>query len=205
MNSTTTHANPPPRAGVFPVFLKLGGKRVVIVGGGNMALEKLPALIEAQADIYLIAPQIKPEIRQLERVTLIERPYREGDLQGAWYVVSAAPPEVNREVSAEANERQVFVNAVDDLRHADVYLGSIITRGAFTIAISSNGGSPALTALIRRGLEWLLPRDLNDWLAIGRAMRPEWKQNQTPFAARRPLLLKAINRWYEDKEKEQSI
>lgn len=190
---------------VFPVFLKLGGKRVVVIGGGYMATEKLPALIESGADIYVIAPEIAPEVRAMPGLHLVERPYQTGDLDGAWYVVSAAPSEVNRAVSEEASQRQIFVNAVDDLRYADVYLGSIIRRGPFTIAISSNGGSPALTALVRRGIEWLLPKDLNSWLSIGKALRSEWKNNNIPFQDRRPLLLKAINAWYQNSEKENSI
>ena len=191
------------KTGVFPVFLKLAGKRVVVIGAGNMALEKLPALIQAQADIYVIAPEIHPSIRAFTSIHIEQRAYQEGDLEGAWYVVSAAPSDVNRRVSAEAQTRQIFVNAVDDLRYADVYLGGVIRRGPFTIAISSNGGSPALTALVRRGIEWLLPRDLEGWLAIGQALRPQWKRDKVPFSARRPLLLEAINRWYEEKESER--
>ncbi|MEL6186820.1 MAG: NAD(P)-dependent oxidoreductase, partial [Myxococcota bacterium] len=115
------------RPGVFPVFLKLGGKRVVVIGGGLMALEKVPALVEAGAEITLISPRAQPELRKLP-IRIEERVYRPGDLAGAWYAVAAAPPEVNRAVSIEAGKRQIFLNAVDDLRHADVYLGSVLRR-----------------------------------------------------------------------------
>lgn len=187
------------RPGVFPVFLKLGGKRVVVIGGGAMALEKLPALVESGADVTVIAPEIRPEI-EASPVTKVRRIYRFGDLEGAWYVVAAAPPEVNRAVAEEAGQRCTFVNAVDDLRSADAYLGGVIRRGGLTLAISSDGGSPALTALVRRGLEWLLPKQLEDWLRIGKALRPQWKAAQIPFKARRPLLLAAINAWHEAEE-----
>lgn len=184
-------------SGVFPVFLKLSGKRVVVVGGGKMAAEKLPALVEAGASVTVIAPDVRESVVELG-VELVRRAYRDGDLEGAWYVVAAAPPSVNRAVSEEAGRRQLFVNAVDDRRHADVYLGGIVRRAGFTIAISSDGGSPALTALVRRGLQVLLPNCLEDWMRLGRLLRPGWRADRVPFAQRRPLLLAAINAWHAD-------
>ena len=187
-------------APVFPVFLKLGGKRVLVVGGGMMALEKIPALLEAGARITVVAPDIRPEIRRIGGLRLETRPFQPDDLKGVWYVVAAAPPNVNREVSELAAERQTFVNAVDDLRYADVYLGGVVQRAGFTFSISSDGASPALTALIRRGLERLIPDELDQWLAIGRELRPKWKANNVPFPNRRPLLLAAINAWHREQE-----
>lgn len=184
-------------APAFPAFLKLGGKRVVVIGGGMMAGEKIPALIEAQAEITVIAPEISEEVRALPGLTLEERPYASGDLAGAWYVVAAAPPEVNRAVSEEAAERQTFVNAVDDRRYADVYLGSILRRGGMTFVISSDGAAPALTALLRRGLEELIPEELSAWKSLAETKRAEWKAKGIPFLERRPLLLQAMNAWYE--------
>ena len=191
-------------APVFPVFLKLGGKRVLVVGGGEMALEKIPALLASRACITVVAPDIRPEIRQFEGLRLETRPFQATDLDGVWYVVAAAPPDVNRQVSELAAERQTFVNAVDDLRHADVYLGGVIRRAGFTFALSSDGASPALTALIRRGLERSIPDELEQWLAIGRELRPEWKAEKIPFRDRRPRLLAAINEWHREQEERAS-
>lgn len=187
-----------PHPGVFPVFLKLHDKRVVVVGGGAMALEKLPALLEAGAIVTVVAPEVRPEIHALSPAEIRARPFAPSDLDGAWYAVAAAPPEVNRAVSEAAAARQIFVNAVDDLRYADAYLGGVLRRGGMTFAISTDGGSPALTALVRRGLEQLLPEALDDWLEIGRALRPAWKRDGIPFSERRPLLLEAINRWHAE-------
>ncbi len=188
----------------FPVFLKLGGKRVVVVGAGAMALEKLPALLDAEAVVTVVAPDVRPDIRALPGISIVERGFEPRDLDGAWYVVAAAPPEVNRQVSEAAAGRQIFVNAVDDLRYADAYLGGVIRKAGFTFAISSDAASPALTALVRRGLERLIPEELDEWLAIGRRMRPKWKADQTPFAQRRPLLLEAINRWHAERQEASS-
>ncbi len=183
---------------VFPVFLKLGGKRVLVVGAGAMALEKIPALLEAQARVTVVSPVVRPEIRAFDGIEIHERAFETADLDGIWYVVAAAPPQVNREVSARAGDRQIFVNAVDDRRYADVYLGGVIRKSGFTFAISSDGSSPALTALLRRGLERLLPDELDDWLELGRSLRPAWKAQQVPFPERRPLLLAAINKWHAE-------
>ena len=168
-----------------------------------MALEKIPALVTAGARVTVVAPEVRPEIRQLD-VEVILRPFTPSDMDGAWYVVAAAPPSINRSVSELADQRQTFVNAVDDLEHADVYLGSVIRRRGFTFAISSNGASPALTALVRRGLERLLPDELDRWLEIGRQLRPQWKADQIPFDQRRPLLLAAINRWHAEQKETPS-
>lgn len=186
----------------FPVFLKLGGKRVVVVGGGAMALEKIPALLDANAAVTVVAPEIRAEIRALGGLTVVQRGFEPSDLDGAWYVVAAAPPDVNRRVSETAAARQIFVNAVDDLRYADAYLGGVVKKAGFTFAISSDGGAPALTALIRRGLERLLPDELDEWLAIGRGLRPKWKADAVPFAERRPLLLEAINQWHAEQRED---
>ena len=191
------------RKDVFPVFLKLQDKSVLVVGGGPMAHEKLPALLEAGASVTLVAPEVCFKVETYSNLSWIQRGFQAQDLDGVWYVVAAAPPEVNRAVSEEAHRRQIFVNAVDDLRFADAYLGSIIRRGGLTFAISSNGVSPALTALIRRGLEQLLPNELSSWVQIGQALRPEWKAEQVPFSERRPRLLEAINRWHDQQQEAQ--
>ncbi|HKC13456.1 MAG TPA: NAD(P)-dependent oxidoreductase, partial [Vicinamibacteria bacterium] len=102
---------------VFPVFLRLAGRRVVVVGGGAVAASKLPRLRKANARVTVVAPEIRPDIEEAG-VGLLRRRFRPKDLTGAWLVVAAATPEVNRRVASAAEARQVFVNAVDDPRSA---------------------------------------------------------------------------------------
>src|ERR1044072_502551 len=97
---------------LFPAFLKLHGRRVVVVGGGPVAASTLSSLKAAGADLVVIAPEICEAIR-LAEVSILQRAFAPSDLEGAWFVVAAAPPDVNRHVAAEAERRQVFVNAVD--------------------------------------------------------------------------------------------
>ena len=184
-------------ADLYPVFLKLDGLPVVVVGGGEVAASKLAALLAAGARVTVIAPQIAAAIRASSRtVAIVERAYEASDLDGARWVVAAATPEVNREVAAAATARGLFVNAVDDTGSASAYLGGVVRRGAVAIAISTHGLAPALAGLLREALDAVLPADLDHWVEVATAARAEWKQAKLPMAERRPLLLRALERIY---------
>ena len=185
--------------GLYPAFLKLAGKRVLLVGGGNAAAAKLEGLLAAGAQVTVVAPEIGPE-RQRAGVTIEQRPFEPRDVEGAWWVVAAAPPEVNRQVQAAAEVRQVFVNAVDDPAHATAYLGGIVRRGDVTIACSTGGRAPALAGLLREALEASLPADLDTWLAAADDARRRWKQDGVPMERRRPMLLETLNKLYDAKK-----
>jgi uroporphyrin-III C-methyltransferase / precorrin-2 dehydrogenase / sirohydrochlorin ferrochelatase len=189
---SSTPATPP---ALFPAFLRLTGKRVLVVGAGPVAASKLKALIDAEALVTVVAPQVHPDV-EAAPVTVVRRGFEVGDLDGVWYVVAAAPPEVNRRVSAAAAERHLFVNAVDDPPNASVYLGAIVKREGVTLAISTSGRAPALAGLLREGLERLLPADLDAWLRIADEERVRWKQTGVPMEERRPELLRALNAIY---------
>jgi siroheme synthase-like protein len=183
---------------VYPVFLKLAGRRVLLVGGGTVAAAKLDGLLAAGAQVTVVAPQISPALER-EGVVLVRRPFRPDDLDGAWWVVAAAPPDVNRQVQAAAEPQHVFVNAVDDPAHATAYLGSIVRRDGVTMAISTNGRAPALAGLLREALDAWLPQDLDRWMQAADAARREWKESGVPMDRRRPMLLETLNRLYETK------
>lgn len=177
----------------YPVFLDLRSRPVLVVGGGKVAAAKIASLLEAGAEVTVVAPQVAPEIRS---VRIVERPFRPEDLEGQWFVVAAAPPEVNRAVALAAAERRVFVNAVDDLRSATAFLGGVVRKGGVTLAISTGGKSPALAGLLREALEAILPDEIAEWTRIGAEARRRWKAEGVPIAERRPLLLRALVRLY---------
>lgn len=183
---------------MFPAFLKLQSRRVVLVGGGRVAAGKLEALLAAGADVTVVAPEIRPELEK-PGVVLHRRGFVESDLDGAWWVVAAAPPEVNRQVLAAAESRRIFVNAVDDRAHATAYAGGVVRRGDVTIAISTDGRAPALAGLLREALEAWLPVDMECWLRAADEARREWKRQGVPMEQRRPRLLDALNDLYEKK------
>ena len=193
-DADTRPAAPAPPA-LFPAFLRLTGKRVLVVGAGPVAASKLKALIDAEADITVVAPVVHADI-EAEAVTIHRRPFEVSDLDGVWYVVAAAPPEVNRAVSAAAAARHLFVNAVDNPPNASVYLGAIVKRDDVILAISTSGRAPALAGLLREGLDRLLPADLPTWLRVADDERVRWKAAGIPMEARRPELLRALNAIY---------
>jgi siroheme synthase-like protein len=185
---------------VFPIFLKLAGRRVLVVGGGPVAASKLRALLDADARVTVVAPRVVPEIAAAP-VDLLLRPFDEADLEGVSFVVAAAPPDVNRAVSAAAHPRGLFVNAVDDMENASAYLGSIVRRDGFTLAISTDGEAPALAGLVREALEQVLPDDLDTWMACAKDARRDWLARGVPMEQRRPMLLDALVALYERKRR----
>jgi uroporphyrin-III C-methyltransferase / precorrin-2 dehydrogenase / sirohydrochlorin ferrochelatase len=135
---------------LFPVFLKLAGRRVLVVGAGPVAASKIQGLLSAGADVTVVAPDMHTDIERAA-VTRVRRPFAPGDLEGAWLVVAAATPDVNREVARAAEAKSLFVNAVDDPPNATAYLGGIVRRGDVTFAISTGGRAPALAGPAARG------------------------------------------------------
>lgn len=181
-----------------PVFLDLRGRKVVLVGAGNVARAKLPTLLEAGARVTVVAPWVHPEIVEAG-VEVAQRAFVAFDLDAAWFVVAAATPEVNREVAEAAEERRIFVNAVDDVRSATAYLGGVLRRGEITLAISTGGAAPALAGLLREGLDAVVPEEIDTWVDEARRLRVEQKAAGVPMSARRPALLAALNRLYEER------
>lgn len=185
---------------MFPVFLDLKGRKVLVVGGGRVAASKIESLLAAGARVTVVATEIQAEIERAG-VEIIRREFRDADLDGAWWVVAAAPPHVNRQVSAASEARRVFVNAVDDPQHATAYLGGVVRRDGVTIAISTDGRAPALAGLLREAVEAFLPREIEAWLKASDAARRIWRAENTPMDARRPQLLAALNALYASKSR----
>jgi len=180
---------------LLPVFLKLDGRDVLIVGGGPVAASKLDALRRAGARVRVVAPEVQASIREAG-VAIDARAFEPGDLDGAWLVVAAATPAVNASVAREAERRRVFVNAVDDPRNASAYLGGVVRRDGVTIAISTAGEAPALAGVLREAIDAVLPDDLERWSARARNLRDDWKRDQVPMAERRPQLIEALKGLY---------
>ncbi len=181
---------------MYPVFLKLHDRRVLLVGGGRVAAGKLESLLAVGARVTVVAPEICPEIESAA-IDVRRRPFEDEDVNDAWWVIAAAPPEVNRRVLAAAEAHRVFVNAVDDPSNATAYLGGVVRRDGVTIAISTGGRAPALSGLLREALDAWLPADLSTWMKASDEARREWRRAEVPMERRRPLLLETLNKLYE--------
>lgn len=187
---------------LYPLFLKLAGRKVLVVGGGPVALGKVRALLEAEAEISVVAPEVVPELGALAEegnISLDRRSFETRDLGGCWLVVAAAPPAVNQSVAAAAESLRLFVLAVDDTSAASAYGAGTLRRGGVTVAVSTDGRAPALAGLLREGLETVLPADLEAWTAEAERQREAWHAARVPMTERRPLLLEALNRLYEER------
>jgi uroporphyrin-III C-methyltransferase/precorrin-2 dehydrogenase/sirohydrochlorin ferrochelatase len=182
-------------APVFPIFLRLAGRPVLLVGGGRVAATKLDGLLRGGARVTAVAPEIRSDLER-DGVTLLRREFQASDLDGTWFAVAAATPAVNRQVADAAEERHIFVNAVDDPASASAYAGGVFRRGSMTVAISTNGDAPALAGLVREGLEALVPEEIETWLELSRTQVRLWRESGIPMEERRPLLLEALNRLY---------
>jgi uroporphyrin-III C-methyltransferase / precorrin-2 dehydrogenase / sirohydrochlorin ferrochelatase len=149
--------------------------------------------------VTVVSPALTAELSGLAAAhgwTVHTRSFAPADLEGAWLVVAAAPPAVNREVAAAAEAARVFLVAVDDPASASAYGAGTVRRAGVTIAISTEGAAPALTGLLREGIEAMLPPDLDAWFGEARRARAVWRAERTPMAERRPRLLAALNALY---------
>ena len=153
---------------LFPIFVKLEGRLIVVVGGGNIAETKIPGVLAAGARIRLIAPSVTPQIAEWVRFGKIDwlpKEFEAADLSGAFLVIAAtSTPGVNEAVFREAEANGTLCNAVDDLEHCHFYYGAVVQRGDLQIAISTNGQSPALAQRLRKELELELGPEYEVWL-----------------------------------------
>jgi precorrin-2 dehydrogenase / sirohydrochlorin ferrochelatase len=134
---------------LYPANLVLAGKRCVVVGGGSVAARKVRALVDAGADVLVIAPKISEEIKVLP-VKLAERSYRRGDLSAAWLALAATDDAiVNRQVFTDGQDVRVWVNVADDPEACSFTLPAVMRRGPVMVAVSTSGYSPALAGWIR--------------------------------------------------------
>jgi siroheme synthase-like protein len=180
---------------LLPLFVNLAGRRVVLVGGGPVAAAKLTQLLAARADVVVVSPDVHAEITR-SGVAIVRRAFMPSDLDDAWLVVAAATADVNRGVAEAADARRIFVNAVDDPANATAFLSGVVRRDGVTLAISTSGDAPGLTALLREGIDAILPSDLKTWMDEARRQRAIWKRDGVPMEERRPLLLDALNKLY---------
>jgi len=157
---------------LYPIFLKLEKLQVLIVGGGNVACEKLSFLLKSSPDakVKLVAPNIDPEISALAskaEVQLIVRDFVARDLlETDLLIVATHEPRLNRKIYELAKSRGILANVADTPNFCDFYLGSIVTKGNLKIAISTNGKSPTFAKRIREFLEELIPENINETLEI---------------------------------------
>ena len=153
---------------LFPMFVKLEGRRVVVVGGGEIAVGKIDALLQAGAKVVIVSPAINSRLAVLvheNKIEWREKEFAPQDLESAFLVMAATSvPSVNESVYRAAEARGQLCNAVDDIQNCHFYYGSVVQRGDLQIAISTNGKSPALAQRLRKELEEQFGLEYVDWV-----------------------------------------
>ena len=161
----------------YPIFVELEQKKVVVVGGGNVAFRKVRVLLECGAVIHLAGRALTRDLREMvekEEIHFLGREFRDEFLVGAFMVIAATDDkDLNHHISTCARKKGVLVNAVDQPPDCDFIVPSILKRGDLQIAISTSGKSPALARRIRKGLETQFGQEYETFLAMMGRLRKE--------------------------------
>lgn len=137
----------------YPAFIDVKDRRCVVIGGGNIGEEKVVKLLECDAKVAVISPEVNDGVRELvdnDRVTWDQREYQPGDLEGAFIAIASTDENtVNRQIAKEAEERNVLLNVVDVTPLCTFIAPAVARRGEVTVAASTGGASPALARKFR--------------------------------------------------------
>jgi siroheme synthase-like protein len=170
------------RNNLFPVFLKLEELETLIVGGGNVGLEKLNALLKSspKAGVTVVATVIREEIKLLaaenKKIKLVERNFRVRDLQYKDVVILATDDHsLHERIRVQARKKRILINVADTPGLCDFYLGSVVTKGNIKIGVSTNGKSPTIAKRMRELLEEALPDDTETLLSNMQKIRDQIK------------------------------
>mgnify|MGYP001277983372 FL=1 len=155
------------RNNLYPIFLKAKALHVLIIGGGNVAEEKLHFLLKSSPDakVTIVSPMFREGTLTLANafdVELIHDTYNNSYLKGKHLVIATTDiPEVNVEVYNDCKARHILVNVADNPPYCDFYMGGIVTKGHVKIAISTNGQSPTTAKRLRQFFEDVIPEDVD--------------------------------------------
>jgi len=179
MKTYTDAQNP-----LFPVFLKLEHLQTLLIGGGNVGLEKLEALLSnsPHAEILVVADFFKDELLALATehtgVTIVRRKFRMTDLDEKDVVVLATDDqELHAYIKEETRKRRILTNVADTPALCDFYLGSVVRKGDLKIAISTNGKSPTMAKRLRQFFEEVFPDNMQEILLNLRAIREQLRDD----------------------------
>ena len=153
---------------LYPIFLKVTELNTLIVGGGNVALEKLTFLLKSspEAKVQMVSPMFREETIALANkhgIEMFEQPYDLRFLENKHIVIATTDLEaVNKQVHADCKERNILVNLADNPPFCDFYMGGIVTKGNVKVAISTNGKSPTTAKRLRQFFEDVIPENIDD-------------------------------------------
>jgi uroporphyrin-III C-methyltransferase / precorrin-2 dehydrogenase / sirohydrochlorin ferrochelatase len=176
---------------LFPIFVKLQGREVLLVGAGPIGESKVTGLLSAGASITVVAPTVTSAIEALAkegRLQWHQREFEPNDLAGMTLVVAAVPKDIARQVYGAARARGVLCNSVDDTENCDFYYPAVVNRGDLQIAISTGGHSPALAQRLRIELEQQFGPEYAEWIQyLGSSRRDLFAEEMDPEVRKQKL------------------
>jgi len=193
---------------LFPIFLKLAGRRCLVVGAGQVGEAKIEGLLRAGAEVRVVAPRATHMVRGWAgngKIRWEARRFRPADLNGVFLVVAAtSSPELHEEIFQLARRRGVLCNIVDDTARCDFYYPAVVRRGQLQIAISTGGRSPALAQQLKKELEKRFGPECEQWVEqlgevrqrlFAQAIDPERRRRLLHSVASRPAFKAFVRRW----------
>jgi precorrin-2 dehydrogenase/sirohydrochlorin ferrochelatase len=180
------------RAKLFPMFLKLSRRPCLVVGAGIIAESKIASLVEADAQVRVVAPEATPQVQswaQSKRIEWQQCGFQPNDLDSMFLVVAAtSSTELHEQIFQEATRRGVLCNVVDVPALCDFYYPAVLQRGALQIAISTSGQSPALAQRLRIELEEQFGPEYEVWLEYLSEARDKLQSQELDPEQRKRLL-----------------
>jgi len=172
----------------YPIVLNLFGRRVLVVGGGEVALRKARALADAGAEVRVVAPKLLSAFAEDGRFECLAARYEKQHLEGARVAVAATDDEaVNRQVASDARAAGVLVNVVDRPELCDFIVPAQVRRGGLVVAVSTGGAAPSLARRLRERLEKEFGPEYATYLAVLREVREDLKKRNIPADLRRRI------------------
>ena len=172
----------------FPAYFNLNHKKILLVGGGYIALEKLEKLVDFTEDITVIAKEFSEAFTSFAKkhnIEMQERFYVEGDIDGFDVVIVATDTvTLHKAIFEESRTSRILVNSVDDTAYCDFIFPSYVKRGDLTVSISTSGASPALAKRLRSYVEKLIPSSMESFLIEMKNLRktmPKGKERMKFF------------------------
>jgi precorrin-2 dehydrogenase/sirohydrochlorin ferrochelatase len=170
------------------MFMDMSSLRVLVVGGGAIATEKLEKLTDFTKEITVIAKEVSPEADRLIKehcLTLYQRLYQTGDIEGFDIVIVATDTvELHKAIYEESRAYRILVNSVDNTDYCDFIFPSYVQKGDLTIAFSTGGASPAFAKYIRQHFEQIIPESVGEFLTKMKGLRstmPKGKERMAYF------------------------
>lgn len=192
---------------MYPITLKIEGKPCVVVGGGNVALSRIGALLKAKAAVTVVSPDVSPAIEQLVldgRMKVVRKQVELADYQDAFLIIAATDdPEINRGIYESVKDTKL-VNVASDAQLGNFHIPATLTRGRLQISISTGGASPMLARRIHDDLEERYDESYESYLEFLYEARLKIKRHVRSIEDRKQLYKEALDEKYRHSVQERS-